>query len=240
VSPNRFDFRIAPQPDDATCGPTCLHAIYLYWGDRVDLARVIDEVPQLDDGGTLAVHLGCHALKRGYESVLYTCNLQLFDPTWFARPGVDLRERLRAQMEVKSKKRKLQFATEAFLEYLDLGGRVRMQDLNRELLRVHLKRAEPVLSGLSATWLYRSARETGGDVTEYDDIAGTPQGHFVVLHGYEREVRKVLVSDPHPDNPVGQGPQYWVDIDRLVSAIHLGVLTHDANLLVLTPRNRAT
>jgi hypothetical protein len=238
--PKRFEFRISLQPDDATCGPTCLHAIYRYWGDEIELAQVIDEVPQLDDGGTFAVHLGCHALKRGYDSLLYTYNLQLFDPTWFEREGVDLRERLRAQMEVKSKKRKLQFATEAFLEYLDLGGQVRMGDLTRELLRGHLKREVPVLSGLSATWLYHCSRETGGDITEYDDVRGTPQGHFVVLHGYERKVRKVLVSDPHPDNPVAQGPQYWVDIDRLVSAIHLGVLTYDANLLVLTPRARAT
>jgi hypothetical protein len=141
-------------------------------------------------------------------------------------------------MEVKSKKRKLQFATDAFLEYLDLGGKVLMRDLTRDLLRSHLRRKVPVLSGLSATWLYHCSRETGTDVTDYDDVRGTPQGHFVVLHGYERKVRKVLVSDPHPDNPVAHGPQYWVDIDRLVSAIHLGVLTYDANMLVLTPRGR--
>jgi hypothetical protein len=215
-----------------------LHAIYGYWGDELELAKVIDEVPQLDDGGTLAVHLGAHALRRGYASRLYTYNLQLWDPTWFQWAGVDLRAKLREQMELKSKKRKLQFATEAFLGYLDLGGEVRMADLTRDLLRKHLKRGVPILAGLSATWLYHCAREVGGDLTEYDDVRGTPQGHFVVLHGYERKVRKVLVSDPHPDNPVSDEPQYWVDIDRLVSAITLGVLTYDANLLVITPRER--
>lgn len=236
MSPRRLEFSISPQPDDASCGPTCLHALYRYWGDEVELARVIDEIPQLDDGGTLAVQLGCHALRRGYTALIYTCNLQLWDPTWFQDAGIDVRERLRAQMEVKSKKRKLQFATEAFLEYLDLGGEVRMQDLTRDLLRSHLKRGVPILSGLSATWLYQCAREVGGDLTDYDDVRGTPQGHFVVLHGYERKVRQVLVSDPHPDNPRSHTPQYWVDIDRLVSAITLGVLTYDANLLVVTPR----
>ena len=24
---------ILPQPDDSTCGPTYLHAVYRYWGD---------------------------------------------------------------------------------------------------------------------------------------------------------------------------------------------------------------
>jgi hypothetical protein len=236
MSPKRLEFRISPQPDDASCGPTCLHAIYRYWGDELDLRQVIDDVPQLDDGGTLAVQLGCHALRRGYASLLYTYNLQMWDPTWFQRGDIDLRELLRAQMEVKSKKRKLQFATESFLEYLDLGGEVRMDDLTRDLLRRHLKRGVPILAGLSATWLYHCAREVGGDATEYDDVRGTPQGHFVVMHGYERKVRRVLISDPHPDNPVSKTPQYLVDIDRLVSAITLGVLTYDANLLVITPR----
>ena len=35
---------------------------------------------------TLAVLLGCHALRRGYEATIYTFNLQVFDPTWFEEP----------------------------------------------------------------------------------------------------------------------------------------------------------
>ena len=33
-----------PQPDETTCGPTCLHAIYRYWGDREPLQSVIDRM----------------------------------------------------------------------------------------------------------------------------------------------------------------------------------------------------
>ncbi len=74
---------ILPQPDDTTCGPTCLHAAYRYYGDIISLTQVIREVRKLKGGGTLAVFLACHALKRGYQAKIYTYNLHVFDPTWF-------------------------------------------------------------------------------------------------------------------------------------------------------------
>ena len=39
-----------PQPDDTTCGPTCLHAVYRYWDERVTLDEVIASVPRLETG----------------------------------------------------------------------------------------------------------------------------------------------------------------------------------------------
>ena len=66
-SPTRqsLDLEIELQPDDATCGPTCLQAVYRYYGDLESLEDVIAEVPQLETGGTLAANLAIHALKRG-------------------------------------------------------------------------------------------------------------------------------------------------------------------------------
>ena len=69
-----------PQPDDMTCGPTCLHAVYRYFDDDVPLEQVVGEASMLDEGGTLAVLLGCHAQRRGYEASIYTYNLDVFDP----------------------------------------------------------------------------------------------------------------------------------------------------------------
>ena len=225
---------IEAQPDDETCGPTCLHAVYRYFGDDLPLERVIEEVPKLDTGGTLGVLLGCHALSRGYKATLYTCNLKVFDPIWFAAPRTDLAAKLREQLPHK-KKEKIQLASHAYLRFLELGGRIQMRDITRELLRRHLRRRVPLLTGLSATWLYRCAREYGDDKMVYDDLRGLPQGHFVVLHDYEEKVKRVHVADPLAANPLYRRHHYVVEIDRLVSAIHLGVLTYDANLLVLQP-----
>ncbi|HPF71947.1 MAG TPA: cysteine peptidase family C39 domain-containing protein, partial [Candidatus Krumholzibacteria bacterium] len=73
-------FEIAPQPDETTCGPTCLHAIYRYYGDDIPLDQVVREVPTLEQGGTLAVLLAGHALARGYRAAIHTYKLQIFDP----------------------------------------------------------------------------------------------------------------------------------------------------------------
>jgi hypothetical protein len=230
----RLHLDMLPQPDGTTCGPTCLHAVYRYYGDDIPLEQVIAEVPSLEGGGTLAALLACHALRRGYNATIYTYNLQMFDPTWFAPGGPDLRERLEAQMQSKDVQ-KLHTATHAYLEFLDRGGQVRFEDLTTGLVRKYLNKSIPILTGLSATYLYRSPRESGPH-SECDDVCGEPSGHFVVLCGYDREERNVLVADPLLPNPVSESQQYVVNIDRLICAILLGILTYDANLLIIEPR----
>ena len=81
----KLELEMLPQPDDTTCGPTCLHAVYRYYDDPVPLPQLIDEVEPLSTGGTLAVSLACHALRRRYRATIYTYNLTLFDPTWSTR-----------------------------------------------------------------------------------------------------------------------------------------------------------
>jgi hypothetical protein len=185
-------------------------------------------------GGTLACQLGRHALRRGYRATLYTYNLMMFDPTWF-QDAVDLPAKLRAQARAKSDLR-LSMATQGYLDYLDLGGQILFEDLNGKLLRRYLDRHVPVMAGLSATYLYRSARETGETVTAYDDVAGVPCGHFVVIFGFDEVERSALVADPLADNPIHTDQLYHVRIDRLLSAILLGIVTYDATLLVVEPK----
>lgn len=222
-----------PQPDETTCGPTCLQAIYGYWNDAAPLSELIAEVPVLEQGGTLAVHLACHALRRGYRATIYTYNLQVFDPTWFAPGAAPLAEKLAAQRLAKPTRRKLHDASLAYQDFLALGGRLRFEDLTSLLLRRLLRERGPILTGLSSTYLYASAREKGANM-DYDDVGGEPSGHFVVLCGYDRAARTVLVADPLLPNPMAPTNQYAVNIDRLVCAILLGILTYDANLLIIT------
>lgn len=231
----RLPVEILPQPDESTCGPTCLHAIYRYWGDDEPLDGVIARMRKFERGGTFAVFLACDALRRGYEATIYTYNLMVFDPTWFTT-GVDIAERLRQQRMVKKESR-LQQVTEGYLEFLSLGGRLRFADLSPHLIRGLLRRNLPIITGLSSTYLYRAAREYGPH-DQPDDVRGAPAGHFVVMAGYNRKARTVLVSDPYEPHPYGPSLEYWVSIDRVVGAVLLGIVTHDANLLVIHPPKR--
>ncbi len=229
----RLPLEILSQPNETTCGPTCLHALYRYYGESVALDQVVREVPSLQHGGTLAVFLGCHALRRGYAATIFTYNLQVFDPTWFQSPACDLRRKLGEQLKHKHDG-DVGIATLGYLEYLELGGRVRFEDLTPALVRKYLTRGRPILTGLSATYLHRSVRERGPQ-GEPDDVGGTPQGHFVVLCGYDWRERQVLVADPLDPNPLALTHIYSIGIERVLGAILLGIVTHDANLLILEP-----
>lgn len=203
----------------------------------MDLERVIGEVTPLDTGGTLGVFLALHALKRGYDATLYTYNLDLFDPTWFVRDPAELSGLLEAQAAHKGGVR-MGVATRAYRELLERGGRIRFEELRPDLLRRHLTDGQPILTGLSATYLYGCAREVdrGEGRLEYDSVAGQPTGHFVVVHGYDATTDSALVADPLHENAFGSH-NYRVGIVRLLGAIMLGVLTYDGNLLVITPKD---
>ena len=236
---------ILPQPNDETCGPTCLHAVYRFWNDPVTLEKTIETTRSLDcygaGRGTLAVLLGVDALRRGYSAILHTFNLQVFDPTWFDAAGhvepAFLAERLGAQRSAKeADEPRFAVATDAYVEFLRLGGHVRFQDLTSTLLARFVRAGCPILTGLSATYLYRCAREYGPN-DDYDDVRGSPAGHFVVIHGYDPRSRRVAIADPLANNPGFSAQLYQVPVARLVASIMLGVLTYDANLLVITPKD---
>ena len=60
-------------------------------------------------------------------------------------------------------------------------------------------------------------------------------GHFVVIAGWDRVRERVLVVDPQQPNPYGSSHEYWIGVERVLAAILLGIVTHDANLLVIYP-----
>lgn len=228
-------FDIQAQPDEVTCGPTCLQALYQFYSDPVPLKDVIKEVKQLKNGGTLAVMLGNHALQRGYKAHIYTYNLNIFDPTWFKHPSKKIAQFLREQMEFKNKKRKLQVASQAYIKFLELGGKLHYAELDEDLIKGYLKRSIPILTGLSATYLYGTPREIP-QYDIYDSIKGEPSGHFVVINGYDEEKNSVSVADPVEPNPLGKDKVYSVSFGRLINSIMLGILTYDANLLIIEPK----
>lgn len=248
VLSTELDLRIDPQPDEETCGPTSLHAIYRFHGDDIAADEVIRGVEFLPSGGTLAVYLALHAMRRGYKATIYTANVVMFDPTWFEpapphsggelddappRPAVDLIDKLRQQYKAKGGA-KLKRATDAYIEYLGMGGRLLMEDITLDLLASHIRRGRPIIAGLSATWLYRSIREREGDWAD-DDVAGLPLGHFVVLHGVDTATRRVSVADPYDQVPYPGSHHYSVHADRVIGAIMLGIVTYDGKLLILEP-----
>lgn len=233
-----LDLTIHSQPDGETCGPTSLHAVYRYYGLDCTLEDVIRTVKRTTSGGSLAAYLGTDALTRNFNATIYVNNIVVFDPTWFKR-GQCTRERLIEKLQLQ-----LQFkqdadvvqASNAYIDFLSHGGEVKFDLLNAQLLKKYFNQSVPILTGLSATYLYQSARYVYADAEAiHNDIEGTPCGHFVLLCGYDDSHHHVVVADPHEENPLSHDNYYKVNIHRLINAIMLGVLTYDANLLIIQP-----
>lgn len=230
---SHINLKVKAQPDDITCGPTCLHALYKYFGKKVDLQQVIDDVCMIPGGGTFAPFLACHALQSGFNARIYTFNLKVFDPTWFSLPSNLIADKLDQQIQSKTDER-LRIACTAYREFLRLGGLLCFEDLTPSLLRHFLKQKIPIIAGLSATYLYKVMREVPATNIS-NDVLGEPSGHFVILNGYNRPAKEVLVNDPYFENPYNTH-QYSINMNKLICAILLGVVTFDANLLILTPK----
>ncbi len=220
------------QPDDVTCGPTCLTQVYRAYGLDKSVSEVIRETPRNPDGGTLAVYLGIGAMRNGFRATIYSYNLRVFDPTWQRLETPALIQKLRQRSKTVTSP-KLRESLEAYVAYLKLGGQVRFAELEKKLLVRLLSRGYPILTGLSATYLYRTPREFRN---KYDDIRGEPVGHFVVVCGYYPKSDRFVVRDPASHIPFSRTGKYSVPAERLISSILLGDRTYDAVLLILSPR----
>lgn len=229
------------QPDDVTCGPTCLLKVYRYFGLDLELSRVVGEIDRNEDGGTLAVFLGLAALRRNFRARIFPYDLRIFDPTWKSLPAPVLEDRIRRRIphlrSVKAKR-----AAAAYLEFSEQGGELLFEELTPLLLKRILNRNHPVLAGLSATHLYGYARERHDPETHElvpDDIAGDSIGHFVVIAGYERWGRRFILRDPATHVPEPVEGRLVVDAQRLINSILLGDLTYDAVLLEVWAESEA-
>ncbi|HUG80915.1 MAG TPA: C39 family peptidase [Bryobacterales bacterium] len=232
MEPVLLDVPRFAQPDDVTCGPTCLTQAYRFLNCDMPLEEVIRDTKRNPDGGTMAVFLGLTALSHGFQPAIYSYNLRVLDPTWQHLGPAELIYKLEQRSDfVTSKRRKTTIA--AYVEYLKSGGELRFDPLDRDLLVTLLRRGQPVLTGLSATYLYQTPRELN---EQYDDIRGEPAGHFVVVCGYYPKSDCFLVCDPSPHIPFSRSGKYSVASERLITAILLGDVTYDAVLLTLGRR----
>jgi len=222
------------QPDDVTCGPTCLAKVYAYYGYPRAVDTIVGETPRNPDGGTLAVSLGLSALRNGFRPTVYPFGTRVFDPTWRSLRRRPLMAKLEQRLAATDSRRQAR-AVEAYLVFLGEGGVVRFHEPTTKLLVRILRGRDPILTGLSATFLYETPRERDD---RYDDVRGDSVGHFVVVSGYYPRTKRFAVTDPFRNVPMSRTGRYLVPGERLLSAILLGDATYDAVLLVLGRRRR--
>lgn len=234
------------QPDDVSCGPTCLAQVLTYYGDLRPISSLTARIRRNRDGGTLAVHIAALALELGYQVRLYPFGVRVFDPTWWDCDGEELHDLLHARarrlVELGAPADEVE-SVEAWRDLIAAGGRVAFHEPTTQLVARVIDRGRPLIVGLNATWLYREIRHRPDD-NQPDAFGGWPVGHFVVVCGYTGHGRHLHVRDPSEDAPEHLHPEgahrgsYPVPGDRLIHAVLLGDLTRDAVMIEIWPRHR--
>lgn len=224
---------IETQPDCITCGPCALHSIYHHYQDSIGLDEVIQQVRYMPMGGTLSVFLGCHALNRGYSATLHSFNLDVIDPTWFRGKQINLLQKLKQQVMSHDDSKVIE-ATQAYIEFLELGGKINFQTVSFEQIQNYIKNRTPILSGINATYFYQTMRDyTNKDNrVVYDEWEGRPSGHFIVIYDYDQN-QQLAVADPFSPHPLSRQHHYSVSYTHWLHAMLLGVLTYDAEFLII-------
>ncbi|MEO7425440.1 MAG: cysteine peptidase family C39 domain-containing protein, partial [Fibrobacteria bacterium] len=72
----KLDLHVSKQPDDESCGITCLQAIYAYHDYPASLDKLKREIEHWQTGGTVAVNLARNALAHGFRAEIYTYNIK--------------------------------------------------------------------------------------------------------------------------------------------------------------------
>jgi peptidase C39-like protein len=226
----KLDLHVSKQPDDESCGITCLQAIYDYYSHPTSLDKLKHEIEHWQTGGTVAVNLARHALTHGFEAEIHSYNIKIFDPSWNDLGPKDLALKLKKrQRKIRSKKQKQVIGF--YLDFLRKGGVLKFDDLDEALFTRLFKAHHPIICGLSATYLYQQMRETPDN--QEDDIIGQPVGHFVVVSGWDPQSRTVTIQDPLRKNPLSDSGTYTLPFTKFSNAVMLGILTYDENLLVI-------
>lgn len=224
---------VPAQPDDESCGITCLQAIYDYYGHHTTFEKLQHEIEHWHTGGTVSVNLARHALVHGYSAEIYTYNIKIFDPTWKSLDPKELAQKLKLrQRKIRSKKQKKVIGF--YQDFLRKGGVLKFDDLNEGLLDKLFAKRRPIICGLSSTYLYQNMRET--PYNEEDDILGNPVGHFVVVSEWDPKTRHVTINDPLRQNPISDTGTYRLPFVKFSNAVMLGILTYDENLLVIAKK----
>lgn len=220
------------QPDDTTCGPSCLAQVAASFGVQASVPDLVAGLTRLQHGGTLGVFLALRAMDLGFRAAVYPMGLKVFDPTWWDLDPAALVERLHRRRAAVSTAIDRE-VIDAWIRFIEQGGAVRFEELTPGLMCAIINRGHPIICGLNVTWLYRESREQ--DDGRPDDIGGEQVGHFVTIAGYGASGANFDIRDPHWEAPFGVDGHYRVDVHRLIHAILIGDRTRDAVLVEIWP-----
>lgn len=210
--------------------------IYSYFGIKVPLEKLLDDLKIDKYTGTFTAQLGLHAKNSGLQTLILCSNPYYVSPAWSKLDNQTIYKKiggwLAFELQGKNKIRKNKFkkGTRFILAYIKNGGKIKIIDLTTRLIDGYLDQGYLMTGAIEESWLWEKRKIP--KTAEFDDIKGIPQGHFVVLYGHDAE--NYFVSDPYPTGLEGKNGLYKVKKDKFL----VSCLFWEATLLAVNSLTR--
>jgi len=177
----------------STCGPNCLLNVYQSLGIKTDLKKILKELNITSEDPTYVPQLARHLNDSKLITCIVSSDSGSVSPTWENKSSTEIIEGLKKWI-IHNNKDNWLIENILLLFYLQEGGLLKVVDLSTDIIDDYLNKGYVIISCVDASWLWQKRKIKG--TTEYDDIKGHKEGHFVVIYGKEED--NYLISDPFP------------------------------------------
>ncbi len=174
--------------DTNDCGIVGIQMILHYYGDNISYEELKSNL-KTDNIGTYMPQLGVYLLKKGYEVEIVTLNPKLFTLSDKGKEKdlefiLERFEMLKNNSKSEQDKKTIDY----FVEYLKVGGKIKIKMPSKEDIDEEIKQNRPVCALLTTNFLY-------GEKPVFNF-------HFNVITGLEND--KIYANDPLWDERGGE------------------------------------
>ncbi len=188
-----------------------LATVLRHHGKATDLSRMMGETGAARLPEQLPAEVAIAGLRREMDARLYTWNLDLFDPLWFAE---GLTDGIINELEWCEDEPVAASILERYLAVLELGGTIDCTDPTPAMLLQHTGRGLMPIAWTHGDYLSMTHRGLHADV--------------VLVHGFDDSSREVVLSAA----AAGPVPCFRVPFSRFATAM---LLSDVRSMLVLSP-----
>lgn len=209
----------------SSCIPACLQEVFSYYKKQISQENILNSL-KYPERGMAIIQAGFFAKNYGFEPIIITNNIVIFDPTWFYLTNKELIDNLKKRKKfVDQYNRSL---IDAHIEYLKVAGTIKFDAISANLLKQYLSQNIPIIMDLASTYLYKKAKSTRPGAFD-NAFSGDIEGHGVVIAGFNGDKFKIV--DPNSkQNPYSKSGIYWIESDKLMASF--GILDGKSILMI--------
>jgi len=198
------------------CILACLQQVFGYYKKQISQKEILKSLKKPKRGMSVP-KAGLFAKKHGFNPLVITNNIYIFDPTWLKLGNIKLIKNLEKRKKFINKYN--QSLIDDYLEYLKANGRTKFDTIRLDLFVKYLSKNIPIVVEIASTFLYKKSKSIKPGQFN-NPFKGKIEGHGVVIAGFNKNKFKIIDPDSK-NNPYSRSGIYWISIDELIASIFI-------------------